>query len=69
VHGARLPWLGDVFAIPKGWPLANVFSIGDVAMVIAIAYFAHAWCRRAPNTDDQAAAARSDRLWGWAGEL
>ena len=25
-----LPWLGDVFALPRGVPLANVFSIGDV---------------------------------------
>ena len=34
---ARLWWfLGDVFAIPKGWPLANVFSVGDVVIVIAI---------------------------------
>ena len=46
VHSARLPWLGDVFAIPKGWPLANVFSVGDVVVVIAVAYFAHMWCRK-----------------------
>ena len=52
VHGARLPWLGDVFAIPKGWPLANVFSIGDVIIVIAIAYFAHTWCRHHAETAD-----------------
>lgn len=25
-----LPWLGDIFALPRGVPLANVFSIGDV---------------------------------------
>ena len=48
VHGARLAWLGDVFAVPASWPLSNVFSIGDVIIVIAVAYFAHAWCRRAP---------------------
>jgi hypothetical protein len=46
VDHARLPWLGDVFAIPKGWPLANVFSIGDVIVVVAIVYFLHVWCRR-----------------------
>ena len=45
-HSARLPWLGDVFAIPKGWPLANVFSVGDVLVVIAIAYMVHVLCRR-----------------------
>ena len=47
VHAARLRWLGDILAIPKGWPFANVFSVGDVVIVIAVAYFAHAWCRRA----------------------
>jgi Family of unknown function (DUF5317) len=47
VHNARLAWLGDVFAIPKGWPFANVFSAGDVLIVIAVAYLAHTWCRRA----------------------
>ena len=49
---AHLWWLGDVFAIPKGWPFANVFSVGDVIIVIAIAYFAHAWCRRNSAIDD-----------------
>jgi hypothetical protein len=43
---ARLPWLGDAFAIPRGWPFANVFSVGDVVVVFACGYFAHAWCRR-----------------------
>lgn len=52
VPNARLSWLGDVFAIPKGWPLANVFSVGDVIVVIAVAYFAHAWCRRAVTGSD-----------------
>jgi Family of unknown function (DUF5317) len=54
-HNARLPWLGDVFAIPKGWPFANVFSVGDVVVVIAVAYFAHTWCRRSPSVDDSSA--------------
>jgi len=42
-----------VFAIPKGLPFANVFSVGDVIVVIAIAYFVHVWCRRPvePATD------------------
>ena len=46
MHNARLPWLGDVFAIPHGWPFANVFSVGDVIVVLAITYFTHVWCRR-----------------------
>jgi hypothetical protein len=52
VLNARLSWLGDIFAIPKGWPLANVFSIGDVIVVLGMGYFAHAWCRRTPAEDD-----------------
>lgn len=40
--------LGDVFAIPEGWPLANVFSIGDVLIVIGGTYLAHRWCATAP---------------------
>jgi hypothetical protein len=28
-----LGWLGDVFAVPQGVPLANVFSAGDVLIV------------------------------------
>jgi hypothetical protein len=56
---ARLWWFGDVFAIPKGWPFANVFSVGDVIIVIAIAYFAHAWCRREQSIETDAPAAAS----------
>lgn len=41
---ARLPWLGDVFWIPQGWPLANVFSVGDVLIVLGIAWGAHRIC-------------------------
>ncbi len=34
---ARLPWLGDVFAVPAGVPFANVFSIGDVIILVGVA--------------------------------
>lgn len=50
---ARLWWLGDVFAIPKGWPFANVFSAGDLVIVFAMAYFAHTWCRRNSSVEDE----------------
>lgn len=46
VDGARLGFLGDVFALPAGWPLANVFSIGDVVIALGATYLAHSWCRR-----------------------
>ncbi len=45
IHGARLPWLGDVLAVPKGWPFSNVFSLGDIVIVFAVGYLAHRWCR------------------------
>jgi hypothetical protein len=40
----RLAFLGDVFAIPAGWPLANVFSVGDVAIVLGVALCLHRVC-------------------------
>ena len=43
---AHLAFLGDIFHIPRAWPLSNVFSIGDVVIVIGGTYFAHVWCRR-----------------------
>jgi hypothetical protein len=36
VH-ARLAFLGDIFNIPRSLPLANVFSIGDVLLLIGAA--------------------------------
>lgn len=42
VTDARLSILGDIFAIPESLPLANVFSIGDVLLVIGIGYVLHA---------------------------
>lgn len=43
---ANLAVLGDIFAIPDGWPLANVFSIGDVIIVLGGTWLAHMWCCR-----------------------
>ena len=41
----RLAWLGDVFVVPAPLPLANVFSIGDVLIVVGVAIGAHRICR------------------------
>jgi hypothetical protein len=38
---APLWFLGDVFAVPAGWPLANVFSIGDVLLVAGLFVLLH----------------------------
>jgi MFS family permease len=33
VADPKLWFFGDVFALPEGWPLANVFSVGDLLLV------------------------------------
>lgn len=38
---ANLAFLGDVFAVPAGVPLANVFSLGDALLVVGIFLIAH----------------------------
>ena len=45
VASARVPWLGDVFAVPAGWPFSNVFSAGDLIIIIGLAYLVHRTCR------------------------
>ena len=32
-------FLGDVFAVPESWPLANVFSLGDTLITIGAIWF------------------------------
>lgn len=53
VLDARLPWLGDVFAVPSSAGLlANVFSIGDVVLALGAIWLVHAaaGCRWAVAT-------------------
>lgn len=45
VSDPRLAWLGDVFAVPAGWPLANVFSAGDVLLVVGLVWMVHRGAR------------------------
>ncbi len=47
VANARLWFLGDVFAVPASWPLANVFSVGDVLIALGAAWAILATTRRA----------------------
>jgi len=47
VASARVPWLGDVLAVPASWPFSNVFSVGDVVIVIGLTYLVHRTCRAA----------------------
>lgn len=45
IDDARLWFLGDVFAIPEGVPFANVFSIGDIILVLGGAITVHTVAR------------------------
>ncbi|HEX7301096.1 MAG TPA: DUF5317 domain-containing protein [Solirubrobacteraceae bacterium] len=40
----RLSFLGDVFAVPSSWPVSNVFSVGDVVLVVAALLALHRLC-------------------------
>jgi hypothetical protein len=44
IEGARLPLLGDVFALPSSWPLATVFSAGDVVLLAGALVLLHRTC-------------------------
>lgn len=37
----KLPFLGDIFAIPSSWPFSNVFSAGDVCLALGVAVAIH----------------------------
>jgi hypothetical protein len=37
--GTRFAVLGDVFVLPRPWPFANVFSIGDVLIGLGATWF------------------------------
>jgi hypothetical protein len=43
----HLYFLGDVFAVPHGVPLANVFSVGDVVLLAGAGILLHRVCRSA----------------------
>jgi Family of unknown function (DUF5317) len=41
VEHPRLLFLGDVFATPRDWPLANVYSIGDFVILAGVVILLH----------------------------
>ena len=58
VEDPRLAFLGDVFWVPESWPLHNVFSIGDILLVLGGGMLLHRVCgtRIGPVLDRWAAA-------------
>ncbi len=67
VENARLAFLGDVFAIPEGVPFANVFSIGDILLVIGGGVTVHVIGRSRLGRHVPGATADPGRLPGAAG--
>ncbi len=66
----HLAFLGDAFAIPRGWPFANVFSIGDLCIAAGAFITVHrvSESRLVPSGDGQFSRLRGResfmRLWG-----
>lgn len=44
--GTVMWWLGDIFAIPRYFPLHNVFSVGDILIGLGIVSFVWNSCER-----------------------
>jgi len=45
VDDPKLLVFGDRFALPDSWPVSNVFSVGDVLIVLGAAVGMHSVCR------------------------
>lgn len=56
----HLLFFGDVFPIPASWPLSNVFSLGDVALVIGGAILIHSTCETRLTRAGRARAGATD---------
>ena len=50
VPNPALPWLTDIFALPKWIPASNVFSVGDVLIGIGVVVVIVAAMRRSPGS-------------------
>lgn len=70
VPNAQVAFLGDIFAIPRSWPFHNVFSVGDILIVLGGLVAAHRLCRSRlfPQPSAEFRALRRNRdfmsLWG-----
>jgi len=57
-----LPWLGDVFWLPEAVPLHNVFSVGDVLVVLGATWLVHRACGSRPFRGQQQPAAPASEV-------
>ena len=55
ISDPNLGFLGDIFSTPSGWPFANVFSMGDICIVLGLAVALHRLCasRLIPSGEGQ----------------
>jgi hypothetical protein len=44
VENPHLAFLGDVFAVPASWPVSNVFSVGDMLILVGALLAMHCVC-------------------------
>jgi hypothetical protein len=44
VEHPHLLFLGDVFATPRSWPMYNVYSVGDVVIMLGVLVLLHGVC-------------------------
>jgi len=45
ISDPKLAFLGDVFALPRGTPLNNVFSVGDLLIALGVLLMVNSVCR------------------------
>ena len=50
----KLAVLGDIFATPRWLPAHDVFSIGDVLIVLAVGLLVYKTCASGPDTESAA---------------
>jgi hypothetical protein len=41
VEHPRLRFLGDILATPRSWPIANVYSVGDLVILLGVVVLLH----------------------------
>jgi hypothetical protein len=63
----HLAFLGDIFAWPKPLPLANVYSIGDVLLLVGVAMLVHRL--GAAILPNRARPLRTDTALWWGGTV
>ena len=44
IANPHLLFLGDIFATPESWPLYNVYSVGDIMIVLGVLVLLHGVC-------------------------